>query len=538
MTSETRYDRIPYKSYPFPQSHPDRLATIATLFGMAPPALETCRVLELGCASGGNLIPLADQFPDGSFLGIDASRRQVETGQTAIRELGLRNIELRQEDIREFDAGGQEFDYIVAHGVWSWVPDDVQDRMLAICQDHLAPQGLAYISYNTYPGWHLREMIREIMKYRARSFETPAAQLNQARGLLSFLSNSVATENNPYGMLLKQEVESISRFDDYYLQHEHLEEVNAPLYFHQFAERAEAAELQYLGEADFGAMSQDGFPDHVRAMLQSVSRDLIETEQYMDFLRNRVFRQTILCRRGIALDRSLALERLLKLRVASDSVPESQPVDMKSGVKVAYRRRNSMLNTSNSLVKAALQYLSSMWPQSVPFVELSSMVRSAVSGQPMILDADVLSPASRQLAETLLRCYATGHIDLHVADAGFVRELSDTPCASANARRQAATATSVTNRLHEMVQVDDFQRHLLTLLDGTRTQDQLVDALTGLITQGELVVYQSQRRITDAAEARRVAQDALPGALKGLARAALLLPNEVRQTPDRISLAT
>lgn len=521
--TDTRYDQIPYKSFPFPQSHPDRLATNATLFGMNPPPLETCRVLELGCASGGNLIPLADQFPEGTFLGIDASRRHIQDGQAAIDELGLQNIELRQQDILDFDAGKETFDYIIAHGVWSWVPDEVQGKMLAICRAHLAPNGLAYISYNTYPGWHLREMIREIMRYRARSFDSPAAQLNQARGLLAFLSNAVATEGNPYGMLLKQEVESISRFDDYYLQHEHLEEINAPLYFHQFAERAQAAELQYLGEADFGAMSLDSFPEHVRAMLQSVSRDLIETEQYMDFLRNRIFRQTILCRREVVLDRSLPLERLLKLRVASDSQPEKQPVDMSSGAKVAYRRRNSMLNTTNPLVKAALQYLASIWPQSVPFVELASMVRSTVSGQPTILDADVMSPASRQLAETLIRCYATAHIDLHVADGGFAREVSEKPKAAAVARRQAATATSVTNRLHETVQVDDFQRHLLTLLNGTRSQDELVDGLAQLITRGELVVYQSQRRITDNGDARRVAQQALPGALQGLARAALLV---------------
>lgn len=534
--SDTRYDQIPYKSFPFPQAHPDRLATIATLFGMRPPLLETCRVLELGCASGGNLIPMAERFPQGKFLGIDASRRHIQDGQVVVKELGLRNIELHHEDILQFDAGDQEYDYIIAHGVWSWVPDAVQNKMLEICRTHLAPQGLAYISYNTYPGWHLREMIREIMKYRARSFDSPAAQLNQARGLLAFLSNSVSTENNPYGMLLKQEVEALSRFDDYYLQHEHLEEVNTPLYFHQFAERAEAADLQYLGEADFGVMSQDGFPDHVRAMLQTVSRDLIETEQYMDFLRNRSFRQTILCRRDIALDRLLSVERLLKLRVASDSVPDSQPVDLNPSVKVGYRRRHSVLNTSNPLVKAALHHLSSVWPNSVPFVELASIVRSSISGQATILDADVLSPASRQLAETLIRCYATAHIDLHVADACFVREISEKPQASALARRQAAAATSVTNRRHEMVQVDDFQRNLLTLLDGTRTQQQLIDALVGLITGCELVVYQSQRRITDAAEARHLTQETLPGALQGLARAALLVPSESSHVPDRISL--
>ncbi len=207
----TSYDRTPYKSYPFCQTHPDRLATIASLFGLMPAPVHRCRVLELGCASGGNLIPMAEQFPDGTFLGIDSSIRQVGDGLRLVESLGLGNIELRHEDIVAFPVKGQEFDYIICHGVFSWVSDEVQRRILEICRKCLAPAGIAYVSYNTYPGWHMRGMIRDIMRYRARSFETPESQLAQARGLLAFLSNSVRTENNPYGILLKNELESIGR---------------------------------------------------------------------------------------------------------------------------------------------------------------------------------------------------------------------------------------------------------------------------------------------------------------------------------------
>jgi methyltransferase-like protein len=346
--------------------------------------------------------------------------------------------------------------------------------------------------------------------------------LTQARGLLAFLSSSVSTENSPYGLLLKQELEAISRYDDYYLHHEHLEEVNSPLYFHQFAERAAQAGLQYLGEADFGVMSLDGFPDHVRAMLQSVSRDLIETEQYMDFLRNRVFRQTLLCRKEASIDRGLPLAQILKLRVASDTVPEAQPVDMNPSAKVAFRRRSSMLNTTNPLVKAALLYLNSIWPQSVPFVELASLARSAVSNQPTMVDADVLGPASRQLAETLIRCYSTAHVDLRTFEPGAAATIPEKPRAAALARRQAATTTSVTNYLHETVHLDDFQRHLLTLLDGRRNQTELSEALAALIVQGELVVFDAQRRITNLDDARRIARESVPQALQHLARLALI----------------
>lgn len=171
--SATSYDRVPYKSHPFRQSHPDRLAVIATLHGMSPPPIERARVLELGCASGGNLLPIADQFPEGTFLGLDLSSRQIQDGQRLIERAGLKNVELRHQDILTFDAPPESFDYILCHGVFSWVPDAVQRKILDICGKCLSPNGVAYVSYNTYPGWHMRGMVRDIMRYRAQFFDKP-----------------------------------------------------------------------------------------------------------------------------------------------------------------------------------------------------------------------------------------------------------------------------------------------------------------------------------------------------------------------------
>src|SRR5262245_46429032 len=83
----TSYDEIPYESHPYPQSHPERLATVATLFGMTPPPIEACRVLELGCAAGGNLIPMAQTLPGSTFLGIELSARQADEGRATIEAL-------------------------------------------------------------------------------------------------------------------------------------------------------------------------------------------------------------------------------------------------------------------------------------------------------------------------------------------------------------------------------------------------------------------------------------------------------------------
>src|SRR5262249_49773642 len=121
------YDEMPYMHRAFPQTHPDRLATLAKLFGLTPPDLETCRVLELGCASGDNLIPMAVTLPNAQFVGLDFSERQIDEGQGIVEALQLANIELRHADITHIDQSWGNFDYIICHGIYSWVPEAVRE---------------------------------------------------------------------------------------------------------------------------------------------------------------------------------------------------------------------------------------------------------------------------------------------------------------------------------------------------------------------------------------------------------------------------
>ncbi len=164
----TAYDEVDYPSHVYQQTHPDRLATIATLLGMNPAPVEACRVLEMGCGAGGNLIPMAFDLSESSFVGIDLAGSAIAQGRELIAALGLRNISLQQLDVMAFPSELGQFDYIVAHGLFSWVPDVVRDRLLAICRAHLAPHGVAYISYNTYPGCRLREIARDIMRFHTK----------------------------------------------------------------------------------------------------------------------------------------------------------------------------------------------------------------------------------------------------------------------------------------------------------------------------------------------------------------------------------
>ena len=137
---------------------------------------------------GANLMPMAQDLPDCEFVGIDLSLKQIEEGQAAIKELGLTNIKLRHLSIVDVDDSFGKFDYIICHGVYSWVPHDVQEKILEIGRDHLTPNGVMYVSYNTYPGWHLRGVVREMMRYHVADFDSPQMKIKQARGLLDFLT--------------------------------------------------------------------------------------------------------------------------------------------------------------------------------------------------------------------------------------------------------------------------------------------------------------------------------------------------------------
>src|SRR6266567_3866897 len=224
------YDEVPYPNLSHVQSHPDSLATLATLLGLSPAPVQNCRILEIGCAAGANLIPMAVSLPDSTLVGIDYSIRQIEEGQAAVAALGLTNISLRHMDIREITPELGQFDYIIVHGVFSWVPLEVRDRLLAVCSENLAPAGVAFISYNVYPGWHMLANIRDMMLYHTRHIEDPIERVAQARGVLKFLSESVPTADhvrshllNAYSKFLQNEMGRIGPRADSFLLHDELE---------------------------------------------------------------------------------------------------------------------------------------------------------------------------------------------------------------------------------------------------------------------------------------------------------------------------
>jgi methyltransferase-like protein/2-polyprenyl-3-methyl-5-hydroxy-6-metoxy-1,4-benzoquinol methylase len=521
-TNETSYDQVPYKSFPFRQCHPDRLATIAALHGLSGKPINESRILEIGCASGGNLLPIADRYPGSQCVGIDLSSRQIELGESIRKAANLHNAELRVADIRSFGDGEEPFDYIISHGVYSWIPDEAQEALLACCRKLSSACGLAYISYNTNPGWRMRGMIRDLMAYHSRNIRSSEDRVRKARAILHFLSETVPTEDNPYGMLLNQELEGLQDKEDYYLLHEHLEEHNEPVYFWQFIERAARHGLQYVGEADYSAMSIENFSPTIVAMLRNLAADIVETEQYMDFVRNRMFRQTILCSTQRRVDRAVSARKIAKLHVASDTEPQQPITDIRSDEQVVFQSGKSITKTNNPMVKAALCYLREKWPQFVSFPELISVARSRSAGAISMVDKSTDLSETDRFGLTLLRCYATGQVELSQFPPALATSIDASPTVSPLTRVSAKLGDRVTNLRHETVRLNDIERRIVQQLDGTRSREDVIESVVSFAESGDIIVYRDGEAVVDTESIRGLAQQVVDQALKRLCKQMLL----------------
>lgn len=510
MSARTSYDEVPYFSRPFSQTHPGRLAVIARLSGLAAAPIEAARVLELGCAGGGNLIPLALTLPDARFVGVDLSAVQVAEGRELIAELGLTNVELRHADVLELDESLGTFDYAVVHGVYSWVPRPVQDKILALLRAHLAPNGVGYVSYNTFPGWRMRSMIRDMMLYHSGTFEEPEVRVRQARALLDYLAGQVPTEGNPYGMFLQRELEVLRLCGDSYLFHEHLEDCNEPLYFHQFVARAEAAGLRFLGEAGFGTGVSALFPGRMREGLTRGSEEFVRLEQYRDFVHNRVFRASLLCQREVSLEHVAGPEDLAGLWADCLGEPlDATPPPPGSSEPAKFRLAHEVeVEVRRPITKAALLELHAAWPGAVQVETLYAAAADRLAAAGVEIDQ---AAAEAELREDLLELFSKGSLELHPRPRPLVDHVSERPRASRLARAQAARERrEATTLRHETFVLEKLDRALLPLLDGERKLPALVEAMTNAAATGVLDVRRDGLPVVEREPLREIFEEVVP----------------------------
>ncbi len=475
------YDQLPYPNRAHKSANARKLEAVATLFGMHPPSVSKCRVLELGCASGGNLIPQALAAPQSEFVGVELSERQMADGQATISELGLDNIELRQTDLLNIDSSWGEFDYILCHGVFSWVPEDVQAKILEICKTNLSADGVALVSYNVLPGWHFRGTIREMMLYHVSQFEQPEEQISQARAVLDFMAENCPADT-AYGHMLREELELVRSLDDQYLYHDHLEDNNRAIYFHQFVEQAEAAGLDYLADTNVSSMLPKSHSDNVQNALANAP--LVKQEQYMDFLRNNAFRSTLLCHQGTALTRDIKRGVLRDFQVSLTSRPEPFEVCFESAEPLTVRIGPGKINTTSPMAMALLEQLTKCWPRSVAIDELHAAASERLASSRDQCESMTVDDVAGALMDVL----AIGFLDFSVEAPVIANEVSCRPLAAPLARLQACSGSTVTNQRNENVTLDELSRFLVVRLDSQHDHEMLTDEVTAAVASGELTL--------------------------------------------------
>src|ERR1700677_1072687 len=288
------HNTFAYPGFPYPNTHPDRLAAMAILHGLSPVPVDHCRVLEIGCNEGANLIPMAYAIPSSEFVGFDLARLRIEYGQERIRELGLKNIRLFQGDLLELGTELGQFDYIVAHGFYAWVPEPVRERMMALCGELLSPDGVAFVSYNAMPGGHLRVMLREMMLYHVKHVEDPRERVTGSLAFLRFLIAS-RPEGDAYRLLIQEQLDLIGTESPELTFHDWLTEAYHPVLFSEFAEHARKHGLQYLSEAVQPPTNDPWYRSEIRSAIEAAAGDdIVKQEQMLDFLRAQAFRETLL----------------------------------------------------------------------------------------------------------------------------------------------------------------------------------------------------------------------------------------------------
>jgi SAM-dependent methyltransferase len=443
---------------------------LGQLFSVPVAPAATCRVLELGCGDGANLVPMALTLPDASFVGVDLAATAVARGEALVGDLGLTNVELHHGDIESLPAGLGTFDYVIAHGVYSWIPDAAREALLAACRRHLAPGGVAFVSFNAYPGSHLRDMVREMLGFHLQATEGLDDQLRAARALLEAVVGSDIA--SPWGRALSAHAQSLLAAGEHFVFHDDLGEHHRAFYFHEFAAAAQAHGLQFFSEADFADMELADLPEPVARTLREAGSDPVRLEQYMDFVRARMFRQPLLCRAEVPVDRHIGPGAVRGLAVSMLAAVD-RPADLAPGVAVQFRaREGGVLETSEPLYKAALVALDDHRPAAVPFEAMLAAAREYGGGDGG--DDDRI-----RLAQLVLRAYVSKIVDLHAAAPPLASEAGERPVASPLARLQAARGSKlVTSLRHRTITLhDDGARRLVSLLDGSRDREALCAAM-------------------------------------------------------------
>jgi len=378
----------------------------------------------------------------------------------------------------DLDESYGKFDYIVCHGVYSWIPEEVQNKILEVCNKLLNPNGIAFVSYNTLPGWNMQRTIREMMMFHSEIFNTNNDKLQQAKLFLKFINNSLENSTTPYSSFLRDETKLLSAYTDSYVLHEYLGEINTGTYFHQFIEKAQKNHLNYLGDASIPSMFIGNLPAKAAEKLQAID-NIVRSEQYMDFITNRKFRSTLLCHQNIPINRKIEFNNLKEFYTSLNirpAIPKDKVDLTNEQENIGFYYENlpdPFISTTSSIVKAILYVYSENISNPMKFEQVA---REALKK----LGKYQLNDFLAALEQHFIKFIFQGYLKIFSNKPHAITIITEKPKTSEFARFQAKHAhfnntnlVSVTNRLNDMIGITVHEKYILEMLDGTHNIDDI-----------------------------------------------------------------
>ncbi|MBX9603628.1 MAG: class I SAM-dependent methyltransferase [Bryobacteraceae bacterium] len=489
----TAYDRFAYSNNAYSYTHARRMAARALLMGLRPASPERCRILEVGCGAGGNLVPMAYDLPRAELVGIDLAAQPVAEARAFARITGVTNVRFEQADIREPPSGLGMFDYIIAHGVYSWVPEPVREALMRLFAECLTENGVAYVSYNVLPGCYYRLLLRDLL---LAALPRDADLAEVVKGCRRFLEDYrlALPHRDAQDEAVHAEITRVLERPDAQIIHDDLSPDFHALYFRDLEGHAARHGLQFLCESGVGSDSATGLQPAARQLVDRLSSgDAMLQEQWNDMVRLRRFRMSLLVRREQPVRRGGARipeGSLWVMSHARESAPDSSAPAGARCFSISDRDR---IQTNNPAIISLFERLISSFPEAVPVDELKR---------------DSVLPLEH-VDEFLLQLHSHRFADFSPIPWRAVRDAGPRPEASRVARAMAGQgAMKVTNLFHGPVELgNEAARRLLELLDGERDYAALARIMQPLFP----------------GKTREQIEGEIPGELRVLARLGMLI---------------
>ena len=392
-----------------------------------------------------------------------------------LAETGLQNIELRCADLLQWQPNDSKFDFIICHGVFSWVPDTVKQRILELCRQCLARNGIACVSYAAYPGSKQDEALRDLLRVHTEAFPDMAQKIASAQTALGFLERAYSALKTPDAMSWRSHVRSLKAKAPNFLFHDDLSSERDPCYLLQFADWAADHQLQYVGDSDPRRMFFENLPAEVATELAGLKLNRLLTEQFLDFIANRRFRVSLLTHgesaMSLALDAGAVRDLCLSTTLRADPKPRKSK-GAKPGEAIFRTAFGGSTRARSIPLVALLQALVKNAPARMSFAK--ALAAAEAGARRAFTDSEI-----QRLCQDILSLYARGQVELWALPLSIPVNVPERPHLSTLNRLLAKNRSLLASAFHLQVHLNESERQLAMLSDGTRDVKQLCTSEPG-----------------------------------------------------------